>query len=78
MVSDPSKTCEVLLALKDIKMLHYRRIGAMGEIAIEQTLDDVVCENCKSKAYVKDRRFVNYVDLPFDGTPITAHWKNTE
>ncbi len=68
-ISDPSQICSALVGLKDINILYYSRSGPIAQIAIEQVITDVSCKNCGSKAEIKDRDWVSYVDLPFGGTP---------
>lgn len=72
---DPSDICHALVGLKDVRILFYRRPGPIAEIAIEQILDDVRCRKCGCRAYVKDRPWVSYVDLPFGGTPTRLLWR---
>ena len=36
---------------------------------------ELSCKSCGSRAYVKDRPWVSYVDLPFGGTPTRLLWK---
>lgn len=74
-LTDPSDICNGLVGLKDIRTLFYRRPGPIAEIAIEQTFGELSCKSCGSRAYVKDRPWVSYVDLPFGGTPTRLLWK---
>ena len=73
-VTDPSEIARALVGLKDVVVIHYRRIGPMCEIAIEQVLGEVLCPKCRTPARVKDRDWVSYVDLPYAGTPSRLAW----
>lgn len=42
---------------------------------IEQVVDVVVCPSCGSRAKVKERPVVSYVDLPVYGAPMRLSWK---
>ncbi|TAN24172.1 MAG: hypothetical protein EPN30_06750 [Actinomycetota bacterium] len=66
-LTDPSDICRAFVALKDIEILFYRRSGPIAEIAVQQVIGDIFCNNCGSRAYVKDRPWVSYVVLPFGG-----------
>ncbi len=74
-IVDPSQICRALVGLKGIEILFYRRQGSFAEIAIQQTIGELFCKSCGSRAYVKDRPWVSYVDLPFGGTPTRVLWK---
>lgn len=74
-LTHPSEICNALVGLKDVNIPFYRRPGPVAEIAIEQTFDGVNCKSCGSRAYIKDRTLVTYVDLPFGGTPTRLLWK---
>ncbi|CAG4931575.1 unnamed protein product, partial [Acidithrix sp. C25] len=43
---DPSDICNALVGLKEVRILHYQRIGPVAEIAIEQTVSEVRCPVC--------------------------------
>ena len=58
-----------------MKFSFCRRQGSFAEIAIQQTIGELFCKSCGSRAYVKDRPWVSYVDLPFGGTPTRVLWK---
>jgi transposase len=73
--TDPSEIVLHLVGLKDVRVLSYARRGPVGEITIEQVVTDPTCPICASRAWVKDRPVVSYVDLPFGGVPITVRWK---
>jgi transposase len=42
---------------------------------VEQVLQNVSCPSCGSRAQVKDRPVVLYVDLPVNGVPMRLAWK---
>ena len=58
-----------------MRVLSYARRGPAGEITIEQDVLTPACPECGSRAWVKDRPVVSYVDLPFGGVPISIRWK---
>jgi transposase len=72
---DPNEIVTHLVGLKDVRVLSYARRGPAGEITVEQLVWDPVCPECGSRAWVKDRPVVSYVDLPFGGVPMTIRWK---
>jgi len=72
---DPNEIVTHLVGLKDVRVLSYARRGPAGEITIEQLACSPVCPECASRAWVKDRPVVSYVDLPFGGVPMTIRWK---
>jgi transposase len=63
------------MALKDVRVLQYQRVGPDVSLMIEQVIDLVRCPGCGVPARVKDRPVVNYVDLPVYGVPIRLAWK---
>jgi transposase len=71
----PSEILQALVGLKDVRVLHYQRIGPDVELMIEQVLDEVRCPRCGQRAQVKERPVVHYVDLPVYGTPMSLAWK---
>jgi transposase len=74
-VTDPSEIVRALVGLKDVRVLAYNRRGPDVELMIEQVLDVVRCPACATRARVKDRPVVHYVDLPVYGTPMSLAWK---
>jgi transposase len=73
--TDPNEIVRHLVGLKDVRVLSYARRGPVGEITVEQLVRAPTCSACGSRAWVKDRPVVDYVDLPFGGVPITLRWK---
>ena len=73
--TDPTEIVQHLVGLKEVRVLSYARRGPVGEITIEQQAPALLCPRCGSRAWVKDRPVVSYVDLPFGGVPITLRWK---
>ncbi len=63
------------MGLKDVGVLHYKRTGPHVELMIEQVAEQVHCAICGSRAQVKERPVVHYVDLPVYGTPMSLAWK---
>jgi transposase len=72
---DPNEIVSHLVGLKDVRVLSYARRGPAGEISIEKQVSAARCPSCGSRAWVKDRPVVSYVDLPFGGVPTTICWK---
>ena len=66
---------EALVGLKDVQVLAYERRGPEVTLVVEQTPGDVMCPSCGSRAHVKERPVVSYVDLPVYGRPMTLSWK---
>jgi transposase len=73
--TDPTEIVSHLVGLKDVRVLSYARRGPVGEITVEQEVSSPTCPECGTRAWVKDRPVVSYVDLPFGGVPITLRWK---
>jgi transposase len=74
--TDPSEIVQHLVGLKDVRVLSYARRGPVGEITVEQVLTTAPsCPACGTRAWVKDRPVVSYVDLPFGGVPMTVRWR---
>jgi transposase len=71
----PSEILAALVGLKDVRVLHYERRGPDVELMVEQTPGVVLCPACASRAAVKERPVVHYVDLPVYGTPMSLAWK---
>lgn len=74
-VTEPSEIVRALVGLKDVQVLHYKRVGRDVELLVEQVPGPVVCPNCGGRAQVKDRPVVHYVDLPVYGVPMSLAWK---
>jgi transposase len=74
-LTHPSDIVRALTALKDVRVLHYKRSGRDVELMIEQTVDDVRCPACGGAAQVKERPVVRYIDLPVFGVPMHLAWK---
>jgi DNA-directed RNA polymerase subunit RPC12/RpoP len=72
---DPNEIVQHLVGLKDVNVLSFARRGPVGEITLEQVVDQLWCRKCGGKAWVKERPVVAYVDLPFGGVPMTILWK---
>jgi transcription elongation factor Elf1 len=64
-----------LVALKDVRVVHYERDGHDVNLMVEQVIGTVSCPTCGVRAQVKDRPVVHYVDLPVYGAPMHLAWK---
>jgi transposase len=74
-VTDPSEIVQALVGLKDVRVLHYARRGRDVELMVEQAVGVVTCPGCGTRAQVKERPVVRYIDLPVYGTPMRLSWK---
>ena len=74
-MSESSEIVQVLVGLKDVRVLHYARRGFEVELVIEQVVTDRRCAGCGGPARVKERPLVGYVDLPAYGTPMRLGWR---
>jgi transposase len=74
-VTDPIEIVQALVGLKDVRVLYYERRGRDVELMIEQIVGVVSCPSCGTRAQVKDRPVVHYIDLPVYGTPMRLGWK---
>ncbi len=74
-VTDPSEIVRALVGLKEVRVLAYTRHGPDVELVIEQVVGQVRCPACRTRAQVKERPVVEYVDLPVYGTPMSLAWK---
>jgi len=71
----PSEIVQALVALKEVRVLHYARSGSDVELMIEQVVEAVRCPTCGGAARVKERPVVRYIDLPVFGVPMRLAWK---
>ena len=74
-LTDPTEILQALVGLKDVRVLHYRRDVREVELMIEQVVVDARCPRCGTRAELKARPVVKYVDLPVFGTPMQLAWK---
>ena len=74
-LAHPTEIVHALVGLKDVRVVHYARHGSDVELMVEQAVDDVRCPICGSRAQVKERPIVRYVDLPVYGTPMRLAWR---
>ncbi len=72
---NPSEIVQALVALKEVRVLHYSRSGSHVELMIEQVVEAVRCPVCGGAARVKERPVVRYIDLPVFGVPMHLAWK---
>ena len=63
------------MGLKDVEVVRLERRGRHVELMIEQVPGVVLCPTCHTRAQVKERPVVHYVDLPVYGTPMSLAWK---
>ena len=63
------------MGLKDVRVLEYRRFGPDVELLIEQVGVSLFCPVCGTRAQVKERPVVRYVDLPVYGHPMRLAWR---
>ncbi len=54
MLTDPNDILQALVAVKQVRILYYKRTGPTAEIAIEQIVDKVDCHRCGRRAQVKE------------------------
>ena len=73
--SDPSEIVQALVGLKDVVVLSYERFGPKRSLTIERPPGVLHCDKCGTKARVKDRPLVTYIDLPVYGQPMALRWK---
>jgi transposase len=71
----PTEILEALVGLKDVRVIAYVRRGPEVELMVEQVPRVIRCPTCGSRAQVKERPVVRYVDLPVYGTPMSLAWK---
>ena len=68
MVTDPTRICELLVGLVDVRILGVDDIvdGPLV-VSIEQTGARPACLGCGQRPVVKDRGWVSLIDLPAFG-----------
>ncbi len=74
-LSNHTEILEALVGLKDVRVLAFERRGPHVSLVIEQTPDEVFCPSCHTRAHVKERPVISYVDLPVYGSAMTLSWK---
>jgi transposase len=74
-LTHPNDILAALVALKDVRVLHYKRSGPDVELMVEQVVGDIRCPSCGGRAHVKERPVVHYIDLPVFGTPMRMAWR---
>jgi transposase len=72
---EPRQILRARVGLKDVEVVHLEHRGRHVELMIEQVPGIVLCPTCHSRAQVKERPVVHYVDLPVYGTPMSLAWK---
>ncbi len=75
MVTDPTRICELLVGLPDVRILGVDDIvGGPLVVSIKQTVDRPACLGCGRRPVVKDRDWVSLIDLPAFGRRTTLRW----
>jgi transposase len=74
-VVEPNEILRALVGLKDVAVVAYERHGPNVELVVEQVPGVVACPTCGSRAQVKERPVVHYVDLPVYGVAMSLAWK---
>jgi transposase len=72
---EPNEILQAMVGLKDVQVVRYERHGPNVELMIEQVPGVVACPTCGSRAEVKERPVVHYVDLPVYGVAMSLAWK---
>jgi transposase len=69
--------CELLVGLDDVIVLGVEDPGGDGPlvVAVETTTSVATCRGCRSWAALKERVWVEYVDLPVFGRPSRLRWR---
>lgn len=76
MIVDPTRVCEVLVGLPDVRVLGVDDVpDAALVVHIEQAGDRPACLGCGAIARVKDRETVILVDLPCFGRQTRLAWR---
>lgn len=74
METNPTRMCELLVGLPEVKVLGVDDgIGPL-RVHVESLLDQAWCRECGCRAAVKDRPLVEFVDLPCFGRPTRLVW----
>lgn len=64
-----------LVRLKDVNVLATYRERCEFGVLVESIGGTVRCPGCGSRARIKDRPVVRYVDFPSNGVPFSLRWK---
>ncbi len=73
-----TRACELLVGLPAVNVLEVVEPLSLDRrlvVAVESTVVDRSCPNCGESAWVKDRPFVELVDLTCFGRPVTLRWR---
>lgn len=74
--TDLIEICQLLVGLKDVRILEYRRYGLIPMLKVESIVDGQPrCLRCQQRAYVKERPEATYVDLACFGTAMRLVWR---
>jgi transposase len=74
-VTDPTRICELLVGLPDVRILGVEDIdGGPLIVSIEQAADRPDCVGCGRRPVVKEREWVSLIDLPAFGRRTTLRW----
>lgn len=76
METDPIRVCELIVGLPDVNVLGVDDVGAGSPLRLHFETRGLrpVCDECGSRAEVKDRPRVELVDLPAFGRPVRLVW----
>lgn len=74
-VTDPTLILQALVSLKDVRVLDYHRDRQNVWLRVEQVVKDPSCPKCRTRAWIKDRPEVSYIDLPVYGKPMRLIWR---
>lgn len=75
MIVDPTRVCEVLVGLGDVRVLGADDVpGDSVRVHVETRAGRPSCPGCSGPVWVKDQRPVVLVDLPVFGRPARLVW----
>jgi hypothetical protein len=74
-VTDPTRICELLVGLVDVRVLGVEDIrGGPLIVSIEQTAARPACVGCGGRPAVKDGDWVSLINLPAFGRRTILRW----
>src|SRR4051812_24553478 len=75
MTREPTRACELLVGLEDMRVLEVEEADDGLRVVVESKATVVGCAGCESRAQVKDRPVVVFGDLACFGRPVTLVWR---
>lgn len=72
---DVTRPEEVIVGLADVRVLDATDDGELLTIVIETAIDRPPCPTCTRSTYVKERRDLSLVDLPYHGQSSRLVWR---